>query len=161
MLTYGCDVCRRIEEQKGWGERQRGKRESEKERDRKREISYATREVNRVTFAPRRKLERAQWEFNEARRRRKPSQEMEHLSSVSHPWEVARYCFCFFLFFFRRKRARERYASVVLYIHYRRVMRDTQIIRRIPALYTHSRIPAIFTRRFSAMLRYNKRSDLR
>jgi len=44
------------------GEKQR-KREKEREREKRKNRVHA----NRVTFVPRRKLEQAQWEFNEAR----------------------------------------------------------------------------------------------
>lgn len=66
----GSLTCRRLKERK-----RRSNRGKKRERERRSRILHA----NRVTFASFRKLERAQWEFNEARRRRKPSQEMEHL----------------------------------------------------------------------------------
>jgi len=156
VLMYGCDVYHQIKEQKRrekeWERGEKGERKKERERDRERGSSR-TLHVNRVTFAPRRKLERAQWEFNEARRRRKPSQEMEHLSSVGHPWEVARYCFCFLFFFFSlgaRKRERESKRGMPLSLYYV-YSASTNYARcanysTYSASHTRLRISAIFTR---------------
>lgn len=59
--------------------------------------------VNCVTFAPFRKPERAQWEFNEARQRRKLSQEMEHLK-CQPPLRSCSLLLLPLLFFRERKR---------------------------------------------------------